>query len=260
MVVDIFTGDLFTEFRKGNFDVIAQGCNCHNMMGAGIAVYFAKFYPECFSADTQAYDYYTEKDSHKEMLGKISVALTKDGLVANLYTQFNGGRNADYFAMAESFKHLDDFLLEKIGKGYRLGLPFIGAGIGGLDINAVIALADSVLVNGDVYFIRHPNDVNNFTISKQFKAKTPTNPRYTYLLSDGLFFSVCKDGRVDELPSKLPFQHQKLKSLKCLGEGKLGGKVFTNKYERVLESALIIPAENWGGQQLNTQLGDNIPE
>lgn len=260
MVVDISTGDLFAEFRKGNFHAIGQGCNCHNMMGAGIAVHFAKFYPQCFAADTQAYDYYNEKDAHKEMLGKLSVAHTNDGLVVNLYTQFNGGRNADYFAMAEAFKHLDDFMVEHVGEGYRLGLPFIGAGIGGLDINAVISLANSLLVRGDIYFVRHPSDVNNFIISKQFKPKTPTNPRYTFVESDGLFFSVCKEGRVDELPSKLPLQHQKLSNLKCLGEGKLGGKVYTNKFERVLESVLIIPAENWGAQQLNIQLGDEIPD
>lgn len=36
-IVKIINGDIFSAFDKGKFDIIGHGCNCMNLMGAGIA-------------------------------------------------------------------------------------------------------------------------------------------------------------------------------------------------------------------------------
>ena len=157
-VVSVITGDLFDSFERGFFNAIGHGCNCQNAMGAGIAPVFKKKYPVIGVADSLAYQKAIASHEHENMLGSLSYAHHKDMLCLNLYTQFNPGRNGDYHAIASAFQEADKLLLAHFPDGYRLGLPFIGCGIAGLDINAVIALANTTLLNGDVYFIQTPAD------------------------------------------------------------------------------------------------------
>lgn len=45
-IVKIINGDIFSAFDKGKFDIIGHGCNCMNLMGAGIADKISKLYPK----------------------------------------------------------------------------------------------------------------------------------------------------------------------------------------------------------------------
>ena len=100
-IVKIINGDIFAAFDKGKFDVIGHGCNCMNLMGAGIADKISKLYPKAYETDTEVY-LYAGGIGHKpceNLLGNFSVARLKQGRIANLYTQLKTGKDARYSAL-----------------------------------------------------------------------------------------------------------------------------------------------------------------
>lgn len=242
MVINIFTGDLFDAFTAGSFHAIAQGCNCQNTMGSGIAVQFRQRYPRCYDADTECFFGHV-KENHRAMLGSFSKVSTLHGLIYNLYTQFNPGRDADYNALASAFKALNRDLQALVGYGYRLGLPFIGAGIGGLDINAVLAIANLTLTDGDVTFFMLPSDAGKFKISKQFKCSPPQKPRYTFVEVNGKYYRVCDGYEFESNPSKLPLESQDKSELKVLNSSNYVNSLYTNKVTPCVDMVQIIPPE-----------------
>jgi len=115
-------GNLLDLFQSKQFDVIAHGANCFNMMGAGIAGQIAVRFPEAVVADNTT----TPGDLLK--LGSLSLAVTDYGLIFNLYTQYQPGNNLDYTALRLSVRKMARMIR---GKKMRVGLPKIGAGIAG---------------------------------------------------------------------------------------------------------------------------------
>lgn len=141
-------GDLISLAFEGHFDVIAHGCNCHCVMGAGIAPQMAK----AFGADKYA----MEGEQFAGMVNKLGMidfecrfitpgdniarfhATQREGetilVIVNAYTQYNFGINhydgvhrpADYDALRLCFKKIN-----KEFAGKRIGLPKIGAGLAG---------------------------------------------------------------------------------------------------------------------------------
>ena len=137
--------DLVKDFKNQKFDVIAHGCNCYNIMGAGIAQTIRNIYPEAFIVDR---DFNVPKGSQR--LGKISIYhhLESNQYIVNCYTQNFIGVKFIY----APFK-IDKFeeCLQKLYdiKNYptltppiRLGLPYIGGGLGGGDRKAIRALIE----------------------------------------------------------------------------------------------------------------------
>jgi O-acetyl-ADP-ribose deacetylase (regulator of RNase III) len=120
------SGDLIDLAKKGNFDVIAHGCNCFCTMGAGIAPQMASaFGCDDFPLEDIKYSGVQSK------LGKIDYKTLdvngKELIVVNAYTQYGfGGKPFDYDAFEKIvFKMNHDF------KGKHIGLPKIGAGLAG---------------------------------------------------------------------------------------------------------------------------------
>lgn len=137
-------GNLLDLADKGEFDFIMHGCNCQNLMGAGIALQIRKRYPVAFEADT---DYFVNhvhptpiqalyKARTSLLLGNYSIASVydenanhEDGpkfTIINAYTQILPGANFDINALIVVMKKIN-----LIYAGKRIGLPLIGAGIGG---------------------------------------------------------------------------------------------------------------------------------
>lgn len=121
-------------------NVILHGANCFNIMGAGVARYIKKRFPEAFQADRQAH---LEVLSNRELLGDCSLATLKDGtfFVANLYTQYKLGANFEHKALVSA---LDSCVvkLNKLDTFKRIenpifAMPYIGCGIGGATWNTV---------------------------------------------------------------------------------------------------------------------------
>ncbi len=141
-------GDLIKLAQQGEFDVITHGCNCHCVMGAGIAPQMAK----AFGCDK----YQMEDIKYRGDINKLGTIDYKtfvfaagtsefdifdfDLTIVNSYTQYNYGANhkdgvlkpIDYDALTLCMRKINNKF-----SGKRIGLPKIGAGLaGGLwDIN-----------------------------------------------------------------------------------------------------------------------------
>lgn len=118
-------GDLIALFKQGEFDVIAHQCNCRGFMGAGIAKYLYKEFP-------QIYKYYNLY-SDIELFGTIGNTFTKNGQITNIYSQFEPGGctewGIDSFdvrigALRTCLKQMNILYSRK-----RIGLPLIASGI-----------------------------------------------------------------------------------------------------------------------------------
>lgn len=150
-IVKVIKGDIFADFEKGKFDIIGHGCNCMNLMGAGIADKISKGYPKAYETDAEVYRVAGGRE-HKpcqKLLGKLSVARLKQGRVANLYTQLKTGKDARYDALESALLSLNQYC--KVNQLKKVGLPMIGAGIGGLDPKAVVVIMNHILKDVDVY-------------------------------------------------------------------------------------------------------------
>jgi len=82
-------GNLLDLADQGEFDVIVHGCNCLNVMGAGIALSISQRYPQAFEAD-----YRTVREDYNK-LGNFTYAYAhtktdpvKVFTIVNAYTQY----------------------------------------------------------------------------------------------------------------------------------------------------------------------------
>lgn len=174
-------GDLIKLAQNGEFEVIAHGCNCHCVMGAGIAPQMAK----AFDVDTLPKENIRWKGDIRK-LGNIdfrAVRLIHDSkdkdrflgtanqlfvesfeknekvlYTVNAYTQYNYGANhpdgdarpLDYDALKLCFKKINH-----IFKGKHIGLPLIGCGLAGGNWDIVKKLMQGYLYDMDVTVVHY---------------------------------------------------------------------------------------------------------
>ena len=143
------SGDLIALGRQGHFDVIAHGCNCMHVMGAGLAAQIRRHFPEAYAADLA-----TQLGDEKK-LGTCSFAVVATGTtklhVVNAYTQFGFGGGAvqvDYDAVRRCMAWLRSNYA-----GRRIGLPQIGAGLGGGDWGRISGIVADELRDQDVTIV-----------------------------------------------------------------------------------------------------------
>jgi len=146
-------GNIISLARKGEFDVIAHGCNCLSTMGAGLAPQMAKEFG-CDNFPMERWgpsihklgniDYrtlYLEDNKrwvqYPDEGGKWVTAVIT---AVNAYTQYSYGKNHadgvdapfDYDAFTLCMRKMNHQF-----KGKRIGLPMIGAGLAGGDWNKI---------------------------------------------------------------------------------------------------------------------------
>lgn len=128
-------GDLVRDAHY--FDVILHGCNCVHVMGAGIALTIAQTWPRAFEADLK-----TKKDVNK--LGGVSVSAPADGeegpVIVNCYTQPAPGPCVNYDAISDALG-----CVALMYPGKRVGMPQIGAGLGGGNWSRIKNIIQEVL-------------------------------------------------------------------------------------------------------------------
>lgn len=140
-------GNLFDFIYEGKYDIILQGCNCFCKMDDGIALQFAQNFPEVLFADLQT----LPKDKNK--LGTfVSIPIErfdKKFEILNCYTQFAfSGYDIetfdyfDYIAFEEILKKISQF-----DKKLRIGMPLIGSGHAGGDVDRILNLIEKYLSN-----------------------------------------------------------------------------------------------------------------
>ena len=127
-------GNLIDMAEAGDFDVIVQGCNCFNTMGAGIAREIAERYPMCAEIDRL-----TESGEYMK-LGNWTEFDQGTFLIVNAYTQYNmsTGKDAfEYVAFGLILQKLEHQFGDK-----RIGLPYIGMGLAGGRKNTIIGMIE----------------------------------------------------------------------------------------------------------------------
>lgn len=155
-------GDLLELFEDGFFDIIAHGCNCIAVMGAGVAKKIADRYPQARLADVA---YEGKSDSIMEQLGTYSVAEIGDKKIFNLYTQTVPGKHFDFAAFRLAIKSMKEDLPSWHEQPTpKIGFPYIGCGLGGFEhpdlIERVIA---EELSDYDVYIVEYNAEQNSWS-------------------------------------------------------------------------------------------------
>lgn len=121
-------GDLIVKSLNGEFNVIIHGCNCFNIMGAGIAKQVKCSFPEAYELDQNTIK------GDKNKLGTISYCYIERYklFVVNAYTQYNygSGLQVDYEAIRKCFIRIKQIFGNK---NYKIAMPKIGCGLGGGD-------------------------------------------------------------------------------------------------------------------------------
>lgn len=146
-MIKTIIGDLFDPTH--NFEVILHGCNCFHMMGAGVAKQVSIKFPEAVMMDKAT------SFGNKNKLGTISCLSTPRNtegyspMIVNMYTQFEPGKNFDIKAFEECLK-----IVKRIFMTKRIGMPMVGAGIGGGDWLEIQKVINRVLVGMDITVVK----------------------------------------------------------------------------------------------------------
>jgi O-acetyl-ADP-ribose deacetylase (regulator of RNase III) len=119
----VFTkGDIFA---TEGIRAYAHGCNCAGAMGAGIAIEFKRRFPRMFE------EYAARCADGRFGLGDVFVWTEEDQTIFNLGTQVHWRKKAQVSALTRSLARMVD--LAEHASIERVGVPRIGAGLGGLD-------------------------------------------------------------------------------------------------------------------------------
>ena len=143
-------GNLMNAANDG-VKLIAHGCNAQGVMGSGVALAVKKQFPEAFEIYDEAF--------HNGQLHMGSNIIAKGNFaIANMITQDEFGthkRQVSYDAIADGFVDLFQYATEN--NITEIGIPLIGAGLGGGDwriIEAIIlAVMDRFDINVTVYVL-----------------------------------------------------------------------------------------------------------
>lgn len=128
-------GDLL----NSNCHHIVHGCNAQGVMGSGVAKAIKDKWPEA---------YYLYRSAHEKgllRLGEvISVVISPKLTVHNAITQIGYGtdrRHVNYAAIATAFLTIRSH----VKPGETVGIPMIGAGLGGGDWNIIKAIIEDAM-------------------------------------------------------------------------------------------------------------------
>ena len=164
MTFSIIQGDLFDPELK--FDALAQGVNTLGVMGAGIAVPFReknpKMYEEyralCLKHKTLLsglLHVYEPEPTFKEMPSEADgtpvIQVDFGQTIYNLFSQTQPGRDGSYELLQKATLLM---LMDAESQGFeRVGLPWIGCGIAGLERHNVKHIFEQILGDSKVEFI-----------------------------------------------------------------------------------------------------------
>lgn len=132
-------GDLLASDER----IIAHGCNAQGVMGSGIAKAIRDKYPECYNVYHRKYLEDGEQLTLGDTIFYYHMPFDTNGIpariIGNCITQNLFGRTGncfvDYDAIAESVYRV--FELAQGTQIKSVGLPLIGAGLGGGDWNRI---------------------------------------------------------------------------------------------------------------------------
>jgi O-acetyl-ADP-ribose deacetylase (regulator of RNase III) len=138
-MIHFTSGDLFAE---SHLDGLAHGCNCAGAMGKGIALEFRRRFPAMYE------EYRRRCADGRFGLGGVFAWQAPGLTVFNLGTQRSWKTRAELSAIESA---VGTMLGQALEQGIRrIGLPRIGAGLGGLDWRDVKALLERLAQPSEV--------------------------------------------------------------------------------------------------------------
>ncbi|QQV91816.1 putative phosphatase [Klebsiella phage vB_KpM_FBKp34] len=164
--------DLLLAAKSGEVNVIAQQCNCFNARKRGIAPLLDKAFPEVAIADDS-----TIKGDPKKF-GDFSYAHSPlyNLSIYNLYGQWgwwkreDGKPNTDLDKLESSFKAMSKQLMLFENQDLKIGLPKLGAGLGGAEWSSVEDIIKKTLCeagyNVTIYVLDEAEIPENATVIK----------------------------------------------------------------------------------------------
>jgi len=150
----VIKGNLIDKFLNSEFDVMVHGCNCFRAMASGIAGQIVDRMPEAKFADDL---YMGEGDFEKLSTFSTACVRREDntiGIVINLYTQFNPGKDLYEDALTLGFKRLAKML----HKDTKIGIPKIGCGVAGGDWNVIGAEIAYIMGEHDITLVEYAEE------------------------------------------------------------------------------------------------------
>lgn len=152
MSTEYTDGDLFDpDLRLHSY---AHGCNTRGVWGAGIAKTFRDVFPEIY----EQYAAICRLSKPKDLIGQaqLSIAPGRDPkAVICLFTQLDPGPHAYPEYIESSLTMMDRLIRDETKidpKRTRIGLPWIGCGIGGLSRSHVLPIFNKVLAPSPVQY------------------------------------------------------------------------------------------------------------
>jgi O-acetyl-ADP-ribose deacetylase (regulator of RNase III) len=145
MTIELINGNVLDVFADRKINFLAHCCNMQNVMGAGIAKYIKRLYPEAYEADTKWFLNKNPDFSHMSM-AKIGV----NRYVANIYGQrYYGTENRQ---LNYAYLKLGLSQLARVTDGGDcIGLPYgMGCGLAGGDWDIVQPIIEEVFINHNV--------------------------------------------------------------------------------------------------------------
>lgn len=138
MALTVIKNDILVNMDPARPTVVLHGCNCFHTMGAGIALYLRKKFPQISIVDRMT----SYGDPVK--LGTMSVAvITPNFHIVNCYTQYatgtkeNGQPPVDYLAVEACLEAVHDTYAD-----WEIRMPKIGCGLAGGSWAKVEAIAE----------------------------------------------------------------------------------------------------------------------
>lgn len=139
MTIEIVSGDVLDALDRDEIDVVGHIVNCQAVMGSGIARSIRDRYPKVYEAYLESFKEAAEEGiDNLGMLGHVEVV----GGVANLYAQFNYGRDKrhlNYGALGKCLQSLSKFA----GGHLTYGFPYkMGSDRAGGDFSIVLEMIE----------------------------------------------------------------------------------------------------------------------
>jgi O-acetyl-ADP-ribose deacetylase (regulator of RNase III) len=132
-------GNLLDLAEAGEFDIVVQGCNCFNTMGAGIAREIRERYPMVADVDR-----YSERGNYNKLgnwtSGDVITNNDHTFRIINAYTQYDMSKGQDVFEYI-AFELILKKLLHKYA-GQRFGFPYIGMGLAGGNKQSIMEMIE----------------------------------------------------------------------------------------------------------------------
>jgi O-acetyl-ADP-ribose deacetylase (regulator of RNase III) len=125
-MIKYFKGCVVNAFLTGEYYAILHQANCFNAMNSGVARAIRDKFEEAYVADCE-----TRRGDDRK-LGSYSFAHTACGQIANLYGQYNYGRDGKKYTLIDKLEDaVTRFALRNEAVGLKICMPRIGCGLGG---------------------------------------------------------------------------------------------------------------------------------